>query len=664
MNGTFWPRFILALTLFFSPFYSSVSSFAQETATAVDTWDCLPAETAFAIRIPNGQAFATQFVENTKLGSVMFSEKRKELVAKALSKADDQEWNELKSILNEFELEPKDLLKFLAGETGYAVVLEEDDDGEPVPLGLAWMEPGEDLATRATQLLTYALEEQEDSEHPVLRIDLELAGQEVMQLMLPKVDTEYTEDFAYPEGYEDMSEAEREEAWEEAYDKWEASAEETVVYGTLLFTQLGDRLLIAHSMNMTGDEDGHPDGERLAGILSLLLEAHASGGGDFMGKYSGDDMVADAMAVEGTPCLELVGDAAALWKLVKSTAPRQDRAEIAERFIGADSFGYFAARSALNGNLWNSQLSWSLAQPRTGLLKLFEQESIDLTPPDWIPASAIRYGQFSFDLAEAYDVVKELVTAEFPEQANMFGIADMQVAGFAQANVREILESIGTRHVAAVYKNEAELDIETDIDLQSPDATAIVWKVSDEQIWSRILKNATPMLQAAPGFETASEQGYNGFRLENEAMEIGAFLGNGNLLLAIGGGVVEKTLSSLNNPPTGKDAFRAGEVYQRATELLDLSSAVGCDVVDGKRYARVIRDMLVGLLEQRMNELVDTEYEEVRLESENRFKILSSLLPDVDEMDDILGVGVTRYDSTDKGIRLISVQELPPPDEE
>lgn len=259
---------------------------SQETATAVDTWQCLPAETAFAVRIPDGSTFAQEFVENTKLGSVVFSEKRKELVTKAMAQADAEDWKEIKTQLNEYGLETDDLPKFLAGETGYAVVLEKDDDGKTVALGLAWLEPGEDLAGRAYEILAMAIEDQEDADNPVIRIDLELADQEVMQLMIPKVDKDYAQDFEYPDGYEEMSDAERDAAWEEAYKKWEDSAEVSVTYGTLLFTAFGDRLLVAHSFRTGEDENEHPDGERLAGIFAQLLEAHSSGEGGFVEKHS------------------------------------------------------------------------------------------------------------------------------------------------------------------------------------------------------------------------------------------------------------------------------------------------------------------------------------------------------------------------------------------
>ena len=632
---------------------------AQET----ESWNCLPEQTAFAVRIPNGQAFAAQFVENTKLGKVMFSEKRKAAIMKALEEVDQSEWEEFQEGLEEYGLSNEDFLEVLAGESGYAVVVEEGDEGKLLPLGLAWLEPGEDLAGRLKQALARGIEDNEDDEYPVIRLDMELAGQGVVQLMIPKINVE-RDDFEYPEGYEDMSADEREQAWDEAYKKWNESAEKSVSYFTALLTSFEGRLLAAHSFEVSDSKDSHPDTEALSALMSQFLEAHSSSAGGFVEKYSDNPLTAEVMGVEGDACLELVADGQRLWELLKASAATDEKAEIAARIVGFDSMSFLALKSALDGNQWKTQAGLAVSQPREGLMKLIEQEAIDLTPPAWVPATAMRYGQFSFDLASAYTLIKDLVSQEFPEQANVFGIADMQVFGFAQANVEDILKSVGTRHVMATFEDDSSV-VELGVGKQTPDATAVVWKLSDEQIWSRILKAVTPMVTSIPGAEVSDEQGYNGIRISNEAAKMGIFLGNGNLVLAIGSGVLEKTLSSLNNPPAGDDSFRGSEVYQRAAELLDVSSGIACDIVDGNRYAVVMRKWILSMFDQielargALQQDDDSNGEEKKV-----LEFVKSLMPDEDEVENVLGVGATRYDVSDDGVLMKSVLELPPPEDE
>ena len=643
----------------------AVPAWAQETAAAVDTWKCLPSETAFAVRIPNGAAFVKELVENTKLGSVVFSEQRKQLVTQAIAQADDEDWKEMKTQLNEYGLEIDDLPKFLSGESGYAIVLDKGDDGKLVPLGVAWLEPGEDLVGRAKQIITMAIEDQEDSDQSVIRIDVELAEHKVMQLMIPDVDREYTEEFEYPEGYENMSDAERDAAWEEAYKKWEDSAEVNVSYGTVLCAAIGDRLLLAHSFRTGEDRNEHPDGERLAGVFAQLLEASSTGEGGFVEKYSQDELVSEVMSVDGVPCLEMVGDSASLIQLGMQAANSRETAGQINRVLGLDAMGMFALKSALNDDIWESRLSLAIGQPREGLMRLLEQESIDLAPPEWIPASAIRYGQLSFDLGQAYEIIKEVVTKEFPDQAGMFAMADMQANGFAQASVFDILKSLGKRHVVAYF--EPDLSNADSAGTQGLETGAIVWQVTDEQIWSRILKAIAPLATSGQTAELSNEQGYSGFRVQNETMELGAFLGNGNLVLGVGSGVVETTLSSLNNPPQGKDSFRGSAVYERANDLLDLSDSVGCNVIDGARYAVSIRKALLAMLDQlesTMGMLDRSDENGDVVNQQTKFiEFAKLLMPTEDEMENILGVGVSRSDWNDDGVHLTSMQELPPPDE-
>jgi hypothetical protein len=639
---------------------AGLPSSAAAADTAVDTWHCLPEETAFAVRIPNGKAIAEACVQNTKLGAVIFSEKRREILAEALRKSQSDAWEEVQQKLSEYGLSTDDLLQFFAGESGYAMVVTKDESDEPLALGLSWLEPGEELATRAYDILARAIDEQEDAKHAIGREDLELADRPVMQLMLPHVSTEHETDLDLPEGYSQMSDDERQPAWDEAYKKWQDSAVETTSYSAALVSTVGSRMLLAHGFRKSASQSDNPDVEPLTEIFARLLAEHASGGGGFVDKYADDQGVSRVMSLDGVGVLELQGDLATLLRLGRAAANYDEKSEKIMRILGADCLGPFALRSTLQDTQWHSQLSLAISQPRQGIMQWLDQPPLESDIPAWVPANAITVGQVSFDLGKAYAILKEEITREFPQQAGQyFNMAEMQVVGFAQTSLEQVLSSLGTRHVMLNF--ESPLDSSASLEQQQPESTAVVWQVTDEPLWTRLMQAMAPMVKSMPGGEFTDEQGYSGFRFKRDPIEGGLFLGNGNLVLAYGPQVLETTLSALNNPPSGAGAFRGSEIYRQATELLEPTPSWGYKVVDGNRSAAIFRTWMLSFLKQQQESDYDEEAEDDATDA-SWAEVARQLMPTEAEMKDMLGVTVSRWEVSDHGLFGESVQETPPPD--
>jgi len=649
--------FCLLLTLIAVP----PVSWGQASEPSISTWNCLPEETAVAFRIPNGKAIADACIQDTKLGAVLLSEKRKQAVAEALRKSDSEEWAEFHEQLSEYGLSTGDLLQMLAGESGYAVLVFEDKQGEANALGIAWVEPGAELANRAYEVLGRIIEEQEDDEHPTTRVDLELADQPVMQLTVPIVSMEHDEELDLPEDYDEMSEDEQEIARDAAYDAWRDSAAELIQYDTILVSKLGGRILLAHSFRRSTEADSHPDGERLTDVLSRLLSEQEPSEDGFVANYSADAGVARVTDLDGVAAFETVGNAKALMGLIPRS--ENENGEKILRMLGIKTLGPFAFRSTLDGNRWQSQMSLAVSRPLQGLMQWFDQPQIEADPPAWVPASAITFAQYSFDLGKAYAILAEQIRREYPEFAQRWlAMAEVQVSGVAQVGLEELLSSLGTRHT--VLNFESELDPSAVLDNQQPESTAVVWQVTDNQIWKRVMQTMTPMVGGMDGFEFSDEQGYSGFRFKNEAIEGGLFLGNGNLVLAYGSQVLETTLSSLNNPPEGSAAFRGGKIYQRATELLEPAPSIGYSVVDGNRYATIIRNWFAAALDQYESAIELSEDDDESGNGANAWlQLARALMPSDDEVQGLLGVAVSRFEFNEHGISGVSVQDLPPPDD-
>ncbi len=654
-------RFVLPIFFLLTLAVAPMGAWGQASEAGVATWDCLPEETALAVRIPNGRAIAEACMQNTKLGAVLFSEKRKQAVAESLRKSDSAEWSEFQEQLSEYGLTTDDLLQLVAGESGFAALLFDDEQDEARALALAWLEPGAELAARAYEILGRFIEEQEDDEHPITRVDLDLADHAVMQLTIPTISTVHSEKFERPDGYDEMSEEEQRTAWKEAYEAWQDSEVERVRYETVLVSTIGGRVLLATSFRHSKAADSHPDAERLAGIFARLLAEHQRGAGGFVAKYANDAGVARVMSLDGVAGFELVGDSAALMRLVPEI--ENTNRDKMLRMLGLKSLGPFALRSSLDGNRWQSQMSLADSRPLEGLMQWLDQPHIDSDPPAWAPAAAIAYTQYSFDLGKAYAILAEQIRREFPELSQQWlAMAEIQVNGVAEVGVEELLSSVGTRHTALNF--ETEVNLVDDLAAQQPESTAVVWQVTDEQIWNRVMQKLIPMVGAMPGAEFTDEQGYSGFRLNNEQIEGGLFLGNGNLVLAYGSQVLETTLSSLNNPPKGSGAFRGGKVYERANELLEPALSIAYSVVDGDRYATMVRDWFVAALDQYESVLALSGEDAEAAGGENAWlELARALLPSEKEVHDLLGVGASRCEFNDHGIFGVSVQELPPPDD-
>jgi len=648
------------------------------------TWESLPEETVVALRIPDGKAVAEAFIRDTKFGAVMFSEQKKAAVLNVLETENSEGWSEFQTQLKAYDLTTDDLLHLFSGESGYAVVMNVDnvDDGQkPVFSGLGWLEPGEELAAKVYAAIAKTIDEQDDAEHPVTRVDLTLADYPVMQLRVPSVSTEYDKDaYDLDEDYGNLSEEEQEEAYERATKNWRESAVEKVSYHTILVSTLGNRLLVAHSFQSQTEDEGVA--EQLGAMFGQLLAAHASGGGDFVARMADDPGVARVMGLEGLPTFEMLGDVAPFVKLLQSNEVSSEKSAIVVRLLGLEGLGPFAGRSTIEGMQSNTQFSFSVPAPRRGLMQLLDQETLAVDPPAWVPASAVRYYQLSFDLGKAYEIIKEEVLRAFPEQAaGGFMMAETYTQGFAKASLPEVLSSLGNRHTIMSFgvepKDEVtdnfddddddddddERSVKVRVGVSSKDRMAIVWQIEDEELWGRLLKGLTPFAKMSEGLEFSEEQGFSGWRMKKEQAEGGLFLGKGYLVLAYGSGVLESMLSSLNNPPTGADSLRGSKVFAKASEMLNLEPSLVAEITDGDRYMSMVIGTLKKQLKQ-ISKLMDRANEDGDDEGSSGKLMLSLakvILPNEKEMQGMMGVIVGRWEVNEHGLFMSTAQEIPRP---
>ncbi len=661
-TGGRWIRRVaggLAALLIFGG-WMSFCCYAQSSdaiAAVEQIWNILPEETVVAVRVPAGQVLAETLVEETMLGAVMWSEARQQAIAQLLASDTLTDWSQLQTQLAAYGLEARELLGLLAGESGYAMMMSAPPETEPAFTGLAWMEPGAQLGRRLLEAITQAIEEQ-DAEHPITQIDLMLADMPVQQFQIPVIGVEHTAKFDLDEQYNDLSAEQRQAAWEQAYREWQASAVKTTRYHIVLLSLVGERLLVVHSLAAVGEEAVDAVAEQLADTLGQLLARRSAGdAAGFIGQVAADPAVARVLDLDGMPAWEIFGDVAPVLALLRARASDEEQGAQMDALLGLDGVGPFASRSVLRDAIWQTQLAIALPAPRRGLMRLIDQEPLPSDPPAWVPAGVLSYSQWSFDAGQAYELLQEQLVQAFPERmAGTIAVLEAQAQAFAGASLGEVLSSLGNRHLLLHFGSDAEDPT------GGQQRLALVWRVRDQQLWSRIFKALTPWAKMAPGLEFAEEQGFSGWRLQRDGVAGGLFLGNGSLVLAWGSHVLEEVLSSLNNPPVGKAALRGSSLWDQAAALLPLEPGVVGTVSDGKRSLQQLRVRLEKHLEQWTESVQELAGDEADKASHLAWLALAAeLLPSRREASTMLGVMVSRWEVDEHGLFGSSASALPGP---
>ncbi len=127
---------------------ASAALYADDLKTPFES---LPSETVVAFRFDNSPEVLNTYVENTRLGQLLFSDAKiaeyKEFVEDLITQEDEA--GNFVTELGEVGLELDDLYEMVGSHFGAAVVQQEVPDHLPMPTFLVWAEMGEGVAERA-----------------------------------------------------------------------------------------------------------------------------------------------------------------------------------------------------------------------------------------------------------------------------------------------------------------------------------------------------------------------------------------------------------------------------------------------------------------------------------------------------------------------------------
>jgi hypothetical protein len=637
------------------------------------SWECLPADTAAMIRLPRAAEFVETLRTSTRFGAVALRPDRLEglwrLLVEQASEArapvgdtvssSPADWEKS---LAKYGLNPDDVGAAFAGDAGAGLVVRQREGDLPaVAMLLAWAEPGEDVAGRVLAAVKQRLEESTNLEESAARrVDLELAGRAVVSAVIPVMTVDLGEidvaDLTNEEDDDEEAAARRLSRLEERLraakrvQTGQIHSFYAVIGGRLLY---GTTLPAASAAGPPADLERASGGEEAQRIFGSFLAAHEQSDEPALARVLREPAIA-AAALPGLPLVEVV---LAPRALMATEPDAQSAARLAQ--VGLDDVGGIVWRQAFADGCWRSTIAVTLPAPRHGVFGVLDQRCDACDVPSFVTSEAVDFTQISLDLGAAFRTIREILGADASAEqlTNMLNVADVQATTWLGADVATVLTGLGSRHwiltfppriagaIAEARASRADGD-SSPLGMPGADSVAMVWEVADEAPLLKLLGRLAPLA----GGEITEEQGFRGLRLPGD---MGAYVGRGHLVLAVGAGTLEKVLTAIRNPPAGDVSWRESDALRRARTMLDLPSARVFAVGDATRTGGML-----GTLREFVAALEPGDVDEA---SRKLLAAGQKLLPPAAEMEGMFGVGASVLRMTDDGLVLDSAWEMPSP---
>ncbi|MBK1879105.1 hypothetical protein [Pelagicoccus mobilis] len=593
-------------------FLSGVVSFAALATSSFGAlnspFESLPAETIAAFRFDNSPETLEQYVDNTKMGQLLFSDEKiaeyKAFIEK-LIESEEAGGNFIQK-LGEVGLELDDLYEMATSHIGGAVVDHPVPGHLSMPTILIWAEMSDGVAERAFQAVLEGSAENEGIE----RTDLELPGgpgarirkiADGSSFLVAQIENRFL--FAIGNVREEIADMEAARVFEEA----ELEA------------------------------------------LGLFMTAQLEGGGEFLSDFYADAGVSSVRPSYETR-LELLGDVQRLLDFV----PPQNRQMVES--LDINDFNKIGVWSGFVDMEERSILYFGAPAPRKGVAKLFENEFFEFQPPAWVPSSVNTYTAASFDMMKLYDFALE-TAKKFapPEQVEQqLGMVNAQLQMSLQTDIETLLSSFGTRIHMLEYPIElVSVDVGEGNNVDIPQSSqAIVMDFTRPEILQAGMAMIGAMAQnPASGFELVDEMGFSGVRMKQPGQgSVTIAHGLGKLVFAIGtDNTSSRIFSTLTTVPEGEDAL-AGN-----SELRDYLSEAG--VKQGTMFSYSQGDKVLKNLVPVFQTLSDTMSTAAGEDAGELVDDLVNLLPKEEELEGLLGITFSRMYYNDAGIVLEGINQ-------
>jgi hypothetical protein len=643
----------------------SVSLMFAAVASAAElppAWQCLPEQTLVLLRAEEPGRRIDQLRETTRFGQVMLTPERWEKLWTAIKDAEPDDIGGFESTLAKVGLAPADLPPMLRGTLGYAVTIEPAEEGEePLIVGLAWLNPGAELAGKLIEAVQRGVELAQDDPHPIRRIDMQIADRDVMLLKVPEV----------AGGPEDFGLTGIDELEGEIPEREDGAAEPAeprqVAQSNVFITRLGGRVLVAHSFPREPVETDDPADvdfdarsglEAATGVFARFLQAHDAGGAHYGTRLLSTPGMRAALPA-GLPLFELYGDLRPLIDAMRRGAGLQEFAEAAAALetFGLNKLSTGGFRLSLDGDAMRNGFFLAAPAPRTGLLALLDQDSLPAEPALWAPSDATDYSHFSFDLGEAYRRVRDLVIEQFgAESERFFQEVDMNVRAAVGADLDAVLGGLGARHMFVSFPPRVPEAFDPENPTALTERVGMVWRLRDEQLWQRVMQTLGGFVMMGGGqwVEPADEQGFTGYRSTVPQAPAALMIGRGYLTLTLGRDVTARLLNALVNPPEGEAAMIRSALFSRMSEKLSIPAGTGYRLGDLGRYLQAVARIGQAGLEHARREA------DANPEARSMIERVGEFLPDPRTVREMFGGGTGVMYTDEYGLTSRGLLELPP----
>jgi hypothetical protein len=655
------PRFVATVMLASLLALGGVAQAELRPTDLRPTWECLPADTAVMVRLPDAAAFLDTIRSNTRFGAVVLEPKRLwnlfKAVGDGLAEADGEAADDdLEETLAKYGLTQADLTAGLAGDTGMAMLVQSRGAGRPpLAMTVGWTEPGPDTAVKLLTAMQTWIEEipaagnQDRGQEPPKRVDLSLAGHDVMWLSQPIMRADLGElkidQSLDPAGLQAL----RKEIVERARTAPQVKAGQTDTFVARL-----DGRLLAVQTTIPADADAGEATDAVRETFARLLADHdaSSSAGAPLAELFQPAAVRAALP-EGQVLADIVVDPR---PLLQATVADTDEARRRLEAVGLDTLGPLVWRHAFAAGCFRQGLFLGLPAPRHGLARILDQECDAAEVPPFATNDVADVTQISLDLGKAYATVREFAAAEGGEQAaNMFNVGEMQTQGWLGIDLPGLLSALGSRHWIVSYPASVATALaearktRTDAGLQAMpggDRMALVWQLIDEAPFVKLLQRVAPLV----GGEIRDEQGFQALRLPANAA---VFVGRNHGVVTLGDETAEATLAAIRTPPAGGAALRESVAVRRAGELLTLRPARVFSVGDATRtggFLGGLRDLAASL-----------EPADVAPAYRSMLATVQKLLPSAADMEGVFGASGSIVEVVPDGITFRSAWEMPAP---
>lgn len=626
------------------------------------TFDCLPRQTVLAVRAPAPKACLEQLRATTRFGRVVLQPERLAKLMAVWQAGEPEEYARWQADLKKVGLTEQDLHALGNGAVGYALTMwDQPDDDKPLTIGIAWVNPGREMAGKYIKAIERSIEAQANDPHPATLRRIDVAGHKVMHIADPVTDRQLDR-AADAAGLAIPDPVDLDDEGNEVEPKNESPGIQ-VDQANSLIVRLGGRIVVAHTFAQNADRtyaapdmdkvdfDRISNVDRVTEVFAGLLTAHraADPGATFASRVMATPGLEAAMPA-GPTLVEVYGD---MWQVHQLA---RDQPEVAKglKAAGVSESTVAAYRWSITDPGLRAGLFIAAPSPRQGLMTAIDQKPQKATVPAWVTADAMTYAHVAADMGPAWTSMKTSLTTDGdPTVTEALEQVEFNVKAFAMKDVAGVLSGLGARHAMVAYRPTMDPAADAEPKPKQLSRFALVWELADATTWQTIVQGMGPFAMMSQGKIVNHLDGpFMGFKTNFEDYEASLMLGRGHMVMGVGENVTPAVTAALADPPAEGRRLTATANYKRFMELLQPRDGVLFHYADAGQYVDLMSRNLFTMLEKAMAR-VGGEAEATMIAN------LKAAMPSPQQMRGTVGVGGGYAITTGHGLVGRAMLELP-----